>query len=98
MWNSFKELLWKFIQDHGKVFWGGAMAGGIAIGNWIFSIPDFLNAFWVAFTMKIFATICSAAITGFVTSLITDWYKHKVKHLIFKQKTKKDERSDEERA
>lgn len=96
MWHLFKAWLWSFIKDHSKIFLGGSIAGGIAMGGWIFSIPDYLNSFWLVFAGKMFATICSAALTGFITSLAADLYKNKWKHIIFKQKNTKE--NDKENA
>lgn len=99
MWKLFKIWLLRFIKEHGKAFWGGSIAGGVAIGGWVFSIPDFLDAFWIVFAGKMFATICSAALTGFFTSLVSDLYKHKWKHKFFnKEKINQNGQSDKEKA
>lgn len=95
MWQLFKAWLLAFIKEHSKIFWGGSIAGGIAMGGWVFSVPDILNSFWLVFAGKMFATICSAALTGFITSLASDLYKHKWKHKFFnKENTKENDKEN----
>ena len=70
--------------------------GGIAGAPFIFSQPDLLNTFFVAFVIKLFATGILAGVSGFATILMTDFYKHRIQKKLFK--TKQDERSDKDKA
>jgi hypothetical protein len=71
---------------HGKEFTGGALMGGITGGGWIFSQPDLLNTFFIAFILKLAATGVLAAVSGFATILMTDYYKHHIQQKLFKNK------------
>ncbi len=84
--------MWK----HNKEFAGGAIMGGITGGGYIFSQPDLLNTFFVAFVIKLFATGLLAAVSGFATILMTDFYKHHIQNKLFKNKN--NERSEKDRA
>jgi hypothetical protein len=85
---------------HGKEFTGGAIMGGITGGGWVFSQPDLLNTFFVAFILKLMATGVLAGVSGFVTILIKDIYTHyNIKQRLFKKrKNESNKRSDKERA
>lgn len=74
-----------------KEFTGGAIMGGITGGGFIFSQPDLLNTFFVAFLIKLLATGILAGVSGFATILMTDYYKHHIQKKLFKNK--KDERN-----
>ena len=50
------------------------------------------------FAGKMFATICSAALTGFITALAADIYKTKYKHKFFNKQNTKENDNDKENA
>lgn len=92
--------MWKFISqfihEHAKEFWRGFIGGGVPVGTWIFSKPDLLNAFWVAFLLKASITVVWAATSGFLYTLGVDYYNHKWKKKLFpKNKNGKDNAKDE---
>lgn len=69
--------------------------GGITGGGYFFSQPDLLNAFFVAFALKLMATGACAAVSGFATALIADFYKHKIQKKLFKNKYNGERKENE---
>lgn len=82
--------MWKFITGNVKEFWRGTVAGGCASSSYIWInkiiILDYIGSlFTIAF---------SAAIGGMLTALGADYYKHKLKHKLFKPKKDADKEKE----
>lgn len=90
--------MWNFFQQHGKEFWRGAATVGVPVGSFLFIKQDLLTGIWAEFFIKLLLTIASAAASGFVYTLFSDYYKTKWKPRLFKNKKDKDNGSGEEKA
>lgn len=76
----------KLFQEKIRLFIGGSAIGGIAgFRLFIDGIPVGGNLVW-AYTIKFFGTIILAFVSGLFTVVAHDFYKHKIKDRLFKNK------------
>lgn len=76
--------MWKFIHEHIKEFWKGFFGGGVVWGGILFSTPNFLVSYPVAFILKLLGAGALALFTGLCTAYAADLYQHKIKPKLFK--------------
>jgi hypothetical protein len=84
--------MWKFIHEHIKEFWKGFFGGGVVWGGILFSTPNFLVSYPVAFILKLLGAGALALVSGLATAYATDLYKHKIKPKLFKNVRDKDDK------
>ena len=81
-----------------KEFWGGFVVGGFAGVNFLFTGFNNWGDIVLAYTLKFFASIIFALVSGICTVAAVDFYKHKIKHKLFghdKEKDKSDGQDQE---
>jgi hypothetical protein len=76
-----------FSNGSGTVFWRFFVGGIVTIGGFIVPAQIGTTNFWLELWIKLFTTGIGAAMSGFIAVLIADFYKYKVKHKLFKNKT-----------
>lgn len=86
----------KIFHEKIRLFLGGSVIGGIAGGRILFGGHATWGDLVLEYTMKFFGTIILAFASGLVTVVAHDFYKHKVKHRLFKKK-KEETKQDEEK-
>lgn len=83
--------MWKFIADNFKEFWRGTVAGSFAGGGYVW----FNKIILLDYVGSLFTVALSAIVGGMATALAADYYKHKIKHKLFKPKKNAEKRTDE---
>lgn len=84
--------MWKFITDNFKEFWRGGVAGSVAGGGYVWLNKIIL----LDYIGSLFTVALSAIVGAMATALAADYYKHKIKHKLFKPK--KNGQSEKDRA
>lgn len=86
----------KLFHEKIRLFLGGGIAGGLAGGHFLFGGSPTGGDLVFGYTMKFFGTIILAFVSGLFTVMAHDFYKHKIKHRLFKKK-KEETKQDEEK-
>jgi hypothetical protein len=86
----------KFIHEHFKDFWKGAVGGGAVCSGILLPTPTFIASIPLDFLLKMLGAGAAALFTGLLTAYGADLYKHKIKPKLFKNV--KSNKKDEEKA
>lgn len=92
--RNLADFLHNAFKDGGKLFCFGTVGGWF--GGLFLVLGDTFGAWSVI--VKIAVVLVSAAATGLATVAGRDFWVFKIRHKIFKNKTKEDERDDEKAA
>lgn len=87
--------MWTNTNGSGFRFWQGTFLGFIGWAGLLFHSGF---GYWIDAIAKLIGSSILAGATGLFTMLLTDYYKHKWKDKIFKNKKDKDGSNDKERA
>lgn len=80
------------IYENTKEFWGGFVGGGFTGSSFLFVN----NGIVLNYIGGLVTVALSAIIGGMFTALAADYYKHKIKHKLFKHK--ENGKSDKDKA
>lgn len=95
-----KQLFKLLVHEKGKLFLRGFVVGGYSGFIFLFDVNLNWNDIAWLWAVKFFGVIILGFTSGLMTVLSTDFYKHKLKDKLFKQKTDeqpKDEPQDDEK-
>lgn len=70
------------IYENFKEFWGGVVGGSVTGGGLVY----FGKIVFLDYLGSLATVALSAIIGGMCTALAADYYKHKIKHKLFKSK------------
>jgi len=79
----------KFFGEKIKVFIGGSVVGWLAGIKFLFGGTHRPDDMVVEYIIKFFATIIFAFMSGLMTVIAKDFYDHKIKNRLFKNKKDK---------